>query len=369
MQMIREPTRTASINFRSVAVAACLAAIVHASFSTANACAIPVHRYLLERWEREFYVAYYFYSGEEDKADREVNAFLEDTASSFGSHVNLAFRAAEISEITGDAVALGDREVWSEHRSEKLPFHLLLSPRGTLLFRGRLDLPTAKAIVGSPMRTRIARELCQGNHGLLLLLSGADDKENERAENDVRWVLARAKKEHGLDVAFLRLSRNDPKEKWLVHSLLSLVGEPPENKECVVFGVCGRGRVLTGCLGEGITRRNVIECIGVMNGDCSCDLRFANPGMDLLTDWDWDAAIASLPPVTEEMLSSLFLGFDDSEENSQESSPPKVQGGPEEMRQSGLRGRTLALWGAAFGIGSAVVIGIGLILIRKRKEM
>ena len=259
---IAKPPKAVSVNPGVLIAALCVIAVVSAPFAPVRACAVPVNRYMLERWQRDLYRTYYFYRGEEDKADREVNEYLEDAGSSFGSQVNLAFRAVEVSEVTGNAVAVELRDVWNEHRSEKLPFHLILSPLDTPLFRGRLDLDTAKALVHSPMRTRIARELCAGKGGVLLLLSGPDKKENAEAEKSVRWVLARAKKEHGLDVGFLRLSRKNPKEKWLVRSLLDLVEEPPEKKECMVFGICGRGRVLTACIGEGIIRRNIVDCVG-----------------------------------------------------------------------------------------------------------
>jgi len=365
--MIIRNSKRVSVNARVAAAALCVAALVQVSSATLKACAVPTHRYLLERWERDYYRTYYFYRGEEDKADREVNSFLEDAGSSFGSRVNLTFRAAEVSRISGDAVAAELREIWNEHRSDELPFHLILSPVGTPLYSGRLDLPTAKAIIQSPVKTRIARELCSGKGGLLLLLAGSDEKENAKAEKDVRWVVTRARKEHGLDVGFLRFSRTDPQEKWLVHSLLQLVEEPPDKKQCIVFGVCGRGRVLTACIGEGITPRNIIECVGIMSGDCSCDLRFASPGMDLLTDWDWEGAIASLPPMTEGPLQSLLLGFDDSEEDSQGPSQGQLEPEPDSETRTSVGTPALTKWSVAFAIASIVVVGIGLMMIRKRK--
>jgi len=357
-----------SVNPRALVAALCLMAVGSAPFAPVRACAVPVYRYMLERWERDFYRTYYFYRGEEDDGDRKVNDFLEDAGSSFGSHVNLTFRAAEVSAVTGEAVAVEDREVLSEHRSDKLPFHLILSPRGTVLFRGRLDLPTAKAIVHSPMKTRIARELCAGKGGLLFLLAGPDHEENKKAGEDVRWVLATGKREYGLDVGFVRLSRGGAREKWLVRSLLDVVEEAPDKKQCMVFGICGRGRVLTACIGEGITRRNIVECVGIMNGDCSCDLRFQGAGMDLLTDWDWERAIASLPPVTLEPLQSVLLGFDDSEETCQEVPRRKLEDGRDRTVPPLFGTATLARWGAAIGIASVIVVGIGLMIIKRRKE-
>lgn len=336
--------------------------------ATAGACAVPVHRYLLVRWERELYQAYYFYRGEQGMADRQVNEFLENVASSFESHVNLSFRSVDVDGLADNPLLGRELEIWNEHKLDKLPFHLVLSPIGNSLFRGRLDLATASAMIESPARTQLARQLCTGKGGVLLLLTGDDKKENETAEKDVRWVLGRAKKEHGLDVGFLRVSRKNPREKWLIRSLLDSGGIPPDDMQCVVFGICGRGRVLAGCIGEGINRRNIIECVYLMNGDCSCDLRFAGPGMDLLTDWDWEGAIADLPLMTEEPLRSVLLGFDDSDEGSP-ATPSQEEGMPRNVSRSVLRTRSFARWGVAFGIASVVVVGIGLMIFIRRKEV
>jgi hypothetical protein len=158
-------------HIRAAIALAFLAGIPLMPLPAAEGCAVSVHRYLLERWEREFYRIYYFHGGEADEKDREVNEFLKETSSSYESHVNLAFRIAEVNIETGEPVAVGDKMVWEEHGSEELPFHLVLTPVGTRLFRGRLDLPLLKAMVHSPMRTKIAEALCSGKDALLLLLT------------------------------------------------------------------------------------------------------------------------------------------------------------------------------------------------------
>ncbi len=339
------------------------------STATGNACDVPVHRYILQRWEREDYQAYYFYRSEENRADREVNQFLEDAASSFGSHVNLAFRVADVEKPAANPFFAEDQKVWDEHRIEKLPSHLVLSPRGMPLFLGRLDLASARAMIQSPLRTGIARELSGGKGGLLLLLTGDNKAKNSSAEKDIRWVLERAKKQHGLDVGFLHVSRSDPAEEWLVRFLMGAVDSQIAPDQCAIFGICGRGRVLTAHVGQETTRRNIVESVRIMNGDCSCDLRAESPGMDLLMDWDWEAAIANLPPVTEPPLRSALLGFDDSEE-----APSGTLSNPGESQErsapaSHLRTRTLTLCLAAFGLASVVMIALSLLVMKRRKEV
>lgn len=340
------------------------------SFLTARACDVPVHRYILQRWERDLYDAYYFYRGKENPADREVNQFLDGAANSFGSHTNLTFRAADVDRF-GEVQVETEKEgqIWNQYGSNRLPFHLLLSPRGTVLFRGRMSLPMAKAVIQSPMRTRIAAELSAGKGGLVLLLAGRDETENQRAEQAVRWVLSRARKEHGVDVGCLRLSRKQPGEEWLVRFLLDAVEHSAGDEQCVVFGICGRGRVLAAYTGAGINRRNIVECVGIMNGDCSCNLWMESPGMDLLTDWDWEGAIANLPPVTVEPLRSVLLGFDDSNESSGGVRSEKLDPELAQRKDSLLGVWMLRGMGIMFGILAVITASIGLMLIRRRKEL
>jgi len=349
-------------------VVLCLLAMTLASLPMAEGCDVPVHRYILVRWEREDYRAYYFYKTDEEKADREVNEFLADASGGFGRRVNLAFRALDVDKLTNNAAAEEDRKVWKEHASQKLPFHLVLTPRGTPLFRGRLDLPAARAMIQSPVRTEIARQLCEGKGGVLLLLAGDDQKESQNVQKDVRWVLERAKEEQKLDVGFLRLAVKAPREEWLIRSLLAAADLRPESKQPVLFGICGRARVLTFLAGREITRRGIIECVRTMNGDCSCELKEANPGVDLLTDWDWEGAIAGLPPVTEEPLRSVLLGFDDSEENSQGASRRESDGKARRPTRSFFRALGVRGWCLAFGVASVVMAAIGFIIVRRRKE-
>ncbi len=360
--------RKALGRIRAVIAVAFLAGITLVPFTTVKGCAVSVHRYLLERWDREFYRIYYFHGGEADEKDRDVNTFLKETSSSYESHVNLAFRIAEVNTETGEPVSVGDKMVWEEHGSDELPFHLVLTPLGTQLFRGRLDLPLLKAMTHSPLRTKMAEALCRGKDALLLLLTSTDPEENERVEKDIEHVLKEVKEQDELDVAFLKLQRGAPEEKWLQQSLLELVGESDDEKYCVVFGIVGRGRVLTGCLGEGIDRENLMECVYVMNGDCSCDLRMANPGMDLMTDWDWETAIANLPSVIDLPIASVLVDLDESEEGREAAGEKKTESESERERHPLFGTEVLGRWGLAFGIACITVLTIGVVIIRRRKE-
>lgn len=92
-------------------------------------------------------------------------------------------------------------------------------------------------------------------------------------------------------VGLVKLSRDDKKETWLLRMLHAVEAlEPDELEQPMVFATYGRGRVLEPYLGKGIEKNNLLDVIAFINGPCSCQVKDQNPGTDLLTSWDWDAA-------------------------------------------------------------------------------
>ena len=89
----------------------------------------------------------------------------------------------------------------------------------------------------------------------------------------------------------LKLSRTDPAEQWLVGTLLSVESDLRDAEfetQPMVFAIYGRGRAMPPYVGKGITTENLVECVAFLAGACSCMVKDQNPGVDLLTTWDWD---------------------------------------------------------------------------------
>jgi len=262
------------------------------------ACDIPVYEYTLTMWQRDPYEVLYLYRGTQDPKDKQVNDYLERTEWGRDSNANFVFTPADVATLDqGQGRALA-RQVWEWHKSRDLPFHVVLTPRGAELFTGRLDVSTVKAMVQSAKRKDLATQLCQGKHGLLLLLLGPDDGENASARKAVRDAVAEAKKE-GVEVGQLEVERDDKSEKWLVDQLLCVEEDLKEIQRPMVFGTFGRGHVLEPFVGKGITHGNMLDLLAFMNGPCSCEIKAASPGMDLLTDWDWEAQVSGWPAEEE----------------------------------------------------------------------
>ncbi len=87
----------------------------------------------------------------------------------------------------------------------------------------------------------------------------------------------------------------DPAERWLMRAMMTV--EPDLAglaDQPMVFAVYGRARVLEPYVGKGITVDNLSQLVEFVTGACSCQVKDANPGMDLLTAWNWDATAERL---------------------------------------------------------------------------
>lgn len=77
----------------------------------------------------------------------------------------------------------------------------------------------------------------------------------------------------------------------------------------MAFPIFGRGRVLCALVGEGISEMNVEEVCGFVSGACSCVVKYQNPGVDMLMDVRWDAALmgeeSAIPEVKQPPLMGL----------------------------------------------------------------
>jgi hypothetical protein len=64
----------------------------------------------------------------------------------------------------------------------------------------------------------------------------------------------------------------------------------------VAFPIFGRGRVLQGLIGNQIEHNQIMDTCLYMAGDCSCEIKWQNPGIDLLMSADWYKVLAGVAP-------------------------------------------------------------------------
>jgi len=99
-----------------------------------------------------------------------------------------------------------------------------------------------------------------------------------------------------IKIAFstIRVSRDTPAERMLVAMLLGSekdLRDAEYDGETMVFPLFGRGRVLWALVGRGINEENIFESCAYICGACSCEVKWQNPGTDLLFSKDWDKAL------------------------------------------------------------------------------
>jgi len=100
-----------------------------------------------------------------------------------------------------------------------------------------------------------------------------------------------------LNFSVLRLNPKDPDEALTVKMLMGIepdledfAGHP------MVFPVYGRGIVLYALVGRGIDENTIRAAAEFLAGPCSCQIKSANPGTDLLVSANWEQEIKKLTP-------------------------------------------------------------------------
>lgn len=283
----------------------------------ALACDTPVYRYAMYRWEPAPYEVYFFHDKPMDEQAAKVKKLVEAAARSETNPANLYFVPVslsadpELKKIPPDI-----RKVWQDQKEPKLPSYMVVTPHGQKLYHGGLDEKLLNAMLDSPARIEIGKQLVEGKAGVMILLAGSDAAANAAAEKEAKALIAdvaagkvelylppgmsempedsQQATASRLEFGLVKVARTDATEKWLVDMLLSLESDltsPEFAAQPMIFAVFGRGRALPPFVGKGITRDNLLECVYFLTGACSCTVKDQNPGMDLLfaTDW-WSVA-------------------------------------------------------------------------------
>jgi len=327
MKLCMQTGRTASVVFWSSAVALLLATAMP---TPAICCETPVCRYAMYNWPRSPFYVVYFHQGEISEQDAAANKLLEEMGEIGPTGPNLVFKAIDVND---EEQLKQIPEFFNEARKELVkgtdPTHMIFPPWFTDPMVERLDEAAVKTMADSAMRKRIGELFNEGNSTILIVLTGPDEEANAKAEKVAAEVVTAAatgevpmaedadeyyeeptseedaaadaeadteaeqkEAEPKLKVAVLKVARTDPAEQWLVRTLLSVESDlrgPEFEKDAMVFAVYGRGRAMPPYVGKGITTENLIECVAFLAGPCSCMVKDQNPGVDLLTTWDWDA--------------------------------------------------------------------------------
>lgn len=301
------------------AVILILAAVALVPTPTASACTTPVFQYALERWAPDLYeirvVKHTQFTPPEEEAVALLKKHEDGEEALANILVNVVDADAEQTETPG------------KNRIEV--YFPRSAPERNPIWKGPISTQTAKQVLESPVRRNIARNLLAGDAVVWILLEIGDKQKDDEAAAEVRKHLDMLQKELQLPddpygapedeqeqqdeeaepgprfakFSILRVARNTPEEAFFTALLLKTEPDLHEFQEPMAFPVFGRARVLYALVGKGINEDTIAEASVYLCGACSCQVKAQNPGVDLLTGIDWEAALATVmfgeePPPT-----------------------------------------------------------------------
>ena len=276
-------------------------ATVLAAAAALQACDTPVYQYSMYEWRPDrFEVRYFHRPGEQAAADATANERLRAPGPA-----NLSFHSVEVA--ADGSVAQQHASAWRGHRVSELPLHVVSAPGHGPIFAGRLDAAMAGQLPDSPKRRELAGELSAGRAGVLVVLldrAARDDERVLQVARDAATEAADGERTLGL----VSVDRADPAERWLVRQLLAVEDDLTEIAGSMVFGAFGRGHVLPPFVGKGVTPQGMRDLIAFIHGPCACELKAANPGLDLLMSWNWDERLPQW--ATASTVQPSFVLFD-----------------------------------------------------------
>ncbi len=271
--------------------------VVSAFAVPARACNVPVFRYALEHWAAEPYAVTLYHRGPLNAADLARIDALEQA-----SPVRVKFQSIDLATHP-DKV-----------QPARLPWLVVNYPASAAttapVWQGPLADGTATGLLDSPRRRELVRRLLAGDSAVWVLLEGGDAQTDaavaarvsaasRRIETTLKLpVLSQSVEDRirddvvplRLSFSVLRVSRTDPAERLLVRMLLGSEADLDTRTGPLLFPVFGRGRALYALAGGGINEANLTKAAEFLIGACSCKVKEAHPGVDLLLSADWPAA-------------------------------------------------------------------------------
>jgi len=380
---------------------------------TAEACSVPVFRYALERWPADPYEVLIFHRGDLSEEQQQALDHLKKASVEERPDGVVDLWIVDLSQGEPKDEAA---EIWKAHAaSAKTPWVVVRYPRmfgiPIDMWAGPLGEAEMERLLDSPTRRQVAKSLLEGETTVFVLLESGNAKQDEAAAKRLEKTLRRLEKEieppvppggmwgdpiydtegaPQLKIAFsvVRVSRDDPAESGFRHMLLGCEPGLKKETEPMVFPMFGRGRVLCALVGEGIAEENIEEICWFVSSACSCIVKYQNPGVDMLMDVRWDAALmgepSAIPEVKPPPLTGLakFVQAAEAAEaekegggaDAGESAPapgPEVktgQGQPSEASGVlGLAGNPVFA-GVAAGLAGLVIVALVSVVLWKRSK-
>ncbi len=264
----------------------------------ACACTIPVFRYALDRWEAD---RFQLLLPEEVAKEKAVSDLLRPLRANGIANLSIT-----------TATEPGPQQ--AELRTARLG--------GQTLWSGALDQAALSALLDSPARQQLLKQILAGDSIIWVLAiddSEAGQAEAERVEKRLRFLEQVAAlpiqdpndpdSQLGpgppllLKFTTLRLRRDDPAERLLLKMLAGPSATFDPGATSFAAAVFGRGRVLGSWALNELDDQALEEASMFLIGRCSCRVKDQNPGWDILMNVDWDRALRNAASAAPEIAS------------------------------------------------------------------
>ncbi|MBN1556226.1 MAG: hypothetical protein JXA11_15905 [Phycisphaerae bacterium] len=275
---------------------------------------MPVFRYALERdtWHPAPYSVFLFHRGELTPDGQMAKRILEQAAKQdAGVPANILFQAVDAESPVPERL----EPLWDRVKNQSLPRLVVCSP-GNLrpLWTAEVTEAAARMLLDSPARREIQRDLARGDAGIWVWIESGDAEKDAAAEKVLRQesddfaetfrfppeaveaMKLASVADARISFSQVRIRRDDPTEGVLKTMLLATEPDLAGLSEPMAFLVFGRGRTLWALVGKGISPKNVRVACAYITGDCSCEVKANNPGLDLLFRADWYKILAGVAP-------------------------------------------------------------------------
>ena len=311
----------------TLGVVACLVAA-----SSVQACSVPVFRYALEQWRPDSFEVIVFHKGPLSDAEKDLAEKVEPKNIDASYTANAWIRMVDLDASPEPALL----ELWEQQKSETLPWMLVRSPakfgKPLNVVSQEFNDENVTSLLDSPLRKEITESILKGDSVVWILLKSGDKAKDAAAEEIMQGELKRLQEELKLpeideqdiqdgflsvnpDELKLRFSmisvaKDDPQEQALVQMLLTVepdLRDPEFASEPMALPVFGRGRVLYALIGKGINAETIEDAGRFLTGACQCTVKAQNPGVDLLTNVNWDSLV--VPTLEKDTILPALTGL------------------------------------------------------------
>jgi len=297
----------------------------------AFSCEIPVFRYALERWAPDPYQVLIIHPAPLTADQQELVKNLQRAAADPAKPANLEVIAVNLSEPSDDPTMKLMRERYEALSAPLLALRQPNSlPDAKPIWTAELTAENIERVVDSPARREIVSRLIAGQSAVWVMLETGDTAKDDAAAASIEKELASLAKELKLpekdvlegdeffkpetkvplkiEFSLLRLKPGDAKEEAFRAMLLNSEADLIDRADPIVMPVFGRGRTCFVLVGKGINPQQMADNSRFITGRCSCQVKYDNPGVDLLLAADWDKLVGGRTDLSKPLPELSGLG-------------------------------------------------------------